>query len=150
MAFKTGPLELGGKEKSHTEQDREVVLLGQQMPDVRGVVRRCIVVVKQPLFFPATTLAHRAKQMPQDLFVDLPIDRLALWQELTVDDASHTHTAHPVPLLLRWQWSIVMWRGMRFVSQPKESDYSLTFTNHTPLRREMGRFIEIARSRKDP
>ena len=29
------------------------------------------------------------KQMPQDLFVDLLIDRLALWQELTVDHASH-------------------------------------------------------------
>ena len=26
-------------------------------------------------------------QKPQDLFVDLLIDRLTLWQELTVDDA---------------------------------------------------------------
>ena len=28
------------------------------------------------------------KQKLQDLFVDLLIDRLALWQELTVDDVS--------------------------------------------------------------
>ena len=27
-------------------------------------------------------------QKLQDLFVDLQVDRLALWQELTVDDAS--------------------------------------------------------------
>ena len=32
-------------------------------------------------------LVHSAKQMLRDLFVDLLIDRLALWQELTVDNA---------------------------------------------------------------
>ena len=36
----------------------------------------------------SSLLAQRAKQKLQDLFVDLLTDRLALWQELTVDDAS--------------------------------------------------------------
>ena len=65
------------------------VLLGQELPDAEGVVSRCIVVVKQPRFvLPqlSSLLAHWAKQKPQDLFVDLLTDRLALCQEFTVDD----------------------------------------------------------------
>ena len=67
------------------------VLLGQELPDAQGIVSRCTVVVKQPRFvLPqlSSLLMHWAKQKPQDLFVDLLIDRLALWQEPTVDNAS--------------------------------------------------------------
>ena len=73
------------------------VLLGQELPDAQGVVSRCIVVVKQPRFvLPqlSSLLAHWAKQTPQDLFVDLLIDRLALWQKLTMDDASDIEERH--------------------------------------------------------
>ena len=59
------------------------VFLSQELPDAQGVVSRCIVVVKQPRFvLPqlSSLLVHWAKQKPQDLFVDLLIDRLALWQ----------------------------------------------------------------------
>ena len=89
------PLSLGKRKKSHGARSGKIgmlfqysdVLLGQELP----VVSRCIVVVKQPRFILpqlSSFLAHWAKQKPQDLFVDLLIDRLALWQELTVDDAS--------------------------------------------------------------
>ena len=73
------------------------VLLGQELPDAEGV-SRCIVVVKQPRFvlpqLLSSLLAHWAKQTPQDLFVDLLTDRLALWQKLTMDDASDIEERH--------------------------------------------------------
>ena len=103
-AFKTGPLddplELGEKKKVARSKIRWIgrlfqygdVLLGQELPDAQGIVIRCIVVVKQPgLVLPqlSSLLAPWAKQKLQDLFVNLLIDRLALWQEPTVDHASH-------------------------------------------------------------
>ena len=100
--FKTGPLddplELDEKQKVTWNKVRWIgtlfqqgnVLLSQELLDAQGTVSRCIGVVKQPKFSLSqlsSLLAHWAKQTLQDLFVDLLIDRLVLWQELTVDDA---------------------------------------------------------------
>ena len=102
--FKTGPLddplELWEKKKVTQNKFRWIgtlfqqgnVLLGQELPDAQGIVGRCIGVVKQPQFALSklsSLLVHWAKQTQQDLSVDLLIDRLVLWQKLTVDGASH-------------------------------------------------------------
>ena len=113
--FKMGPLddpiELGEKNKVARSKIRWIgrlfqygdVLLRQELPDAQGIVSRCIVVVKQPRFvLPqlSSLLAHWAN--PQDLFVTLLIDRLALWQELTVVDASHQRTWST------WLWLLIL------------------------------------------
>ena len=111
---KMGSLELREKKRVTRSKIRWIrrlfqygdVLLGQELPDAQGVVSRCIVVVKQPRFvLPqlSSLLAHWAKQKLQDLFVDLLTDRLALWQKLTVDDASdiEEHDQHDFDF---WFW----------------------------------------------
>ena len=107
--FKMGdlddPLQLGGKEKSHMDWDqvnREVIaiwwcFLIQELPDIQGVVSRCIVVVKLPQFVLSqlsSLLVHRLKYILQDLLVDLLPYCLALLQELIVHSAPST-----------WLWS---------------------------------------------
>ena len=90
-------LQLVGKEKSHMDRDqvnREVILNGdvliQDLPDIQGVVSRCIVMVKLPQFVLSqlsSLLAHRQKYILQDLLVDLLPYCLALLQELIVHSA---------------------------------------------------------------
>ena len=106
------PLELGEKKKVTQSKVRwigrlfqHINVLSQELPDAQGIVSRCIVVVKQPQFaLPqlSSLLVHWAKEMPQDLSVDLLIDHLDLWQELTVDDNSHTEE------WLTWLWRLTL------------------------------------------
>ena len=94
------PLSLEKRKKSHGARVGRVgrllqhgdVLLGQELPDAQGSVSRRVVMVKHPrVVLPQLLplLAHWTKQMLQYLFVDMLVDRLALWQELAVDDAPH-------------------------------------------------------------
>ena len=90
------------EKRNSTEQDslnREIipvrnVPLGQESLDAQGVVSRCIVVANYlyPRFVLPQRLsyfAHWADYRLQDLPVDLLIDRLALWQNLPVDDSPY-------------------------------------------------------------
>lgn len=65
-------------------------VLGQELPHVEGITSKCIVMVQQPWFFLpqlSSLLPHWVKQTSQDLFANLLIDHLTLWQELTMDNA---------------------------------------------------------------
>ena len=103
------PMSLGKRKKVTRSKIRWIGRLfqyGQELPDAQGNVSRCSVVVKQSGFvLPqlSSLLAHWAMQKLQDLFVDLQVDRLALWQELTVDDASdiEEHDQHDSDF---WFW----------------------------------------------
>ena len=102
-----------GKEQSCTEQDqvnREVVPVRQcsSQPGTAGCSGQCEQVHcrgEAATFCPAiTVVSYRAlsKAKPQDLFVTLLIDHLALWQELTVVDAWHQRTWST------WLWLLIL------------------------------------------
>ena len=85
-------LSLGNKKKSHGGQIWRVgwllqysnVIFGMKLPNSQGIKSLCIVMMKQPWpRFPqfSSFLPHWAHQTSQDVFIDVLINSLALWQE---------------------------------------------------------------------
>ena len=78
-----------GTEKNTRSQVRWVgrmiqpVSLSQELTDAQGIVSWRVVLSQL-----APLLVHWTKQAPQDLFIDMLVDCLTLWQELHVDDSS--------------------------------------------------------------
>ena len=87
-----------GKKKSHKGQIWRVgwlfqysnVIFDRKLPNSQGIMSRSIVMMKQPWpCFPqlSSFLPHWAHQTSQDVFVDMLIDSLALWQEFCKDNS---------------------------------------------------------------
>lgn len=94
------PLNLGKRNKITLDQvvwvgrlpQHSTVFLGQELLADQWVVSQRIVIVDQswivsPQFPPLLT--YWMKRTLQDLFVDMVVNRLALWQELSVDSAPY-------------------------------------------------------------
>lgn len=69
------------------------VFLGYGLPDSQEIVSWRVVAANHPRFLPppqiSSLLAHWTKQTPQNVFEVWLTNRLVMWQELTVHDASN-------------------------------------------------------------
>ena len=67
------------------------VLLSQELPDAKGIVSKCIVIVKQPQFVLSSPLTHWVKHILPEHLEDLLMDHVALLRELKFDNAPSHH-----------------------------------------------------------
>ena len=80
------------------------VIFAKKLPNSQGIMSWSIVMMKQPWpRFPqfSSFLPHRVHQTSQDVFVDVLINSLALWQKFCVDNSMDINKRSASP----WFWT---------------------------------------------